>query len=59
MLREEVGVGSGHRNRFMSRCLLNLLDRRSGHSQPRAEGVAVAVPGIAGDLCLIEARYKP
>ncbi len=59
MLRREMTVASGHRNRFMARKFLNLFDRCTCHSKPRTKSVPVAVPDVALNLGILQARDKP
>ena len=47
VLRRQVAVAGRHGDRLVPRGLLNLLNRRSGHCQPRAEGVTVRVPNVS------------
>lgn len=57
--RRQVTVAGRHRNRFVTRSLLNLLDRGSGHCKQGAKGVPVRVPNVAGDARIFEAGLKP
>ncbi len=52
-------VPGGHGDRLVASEFLNLFDRRTRHRQPRAERVAVAVPNVALDLCILQAGYEP
>ena len=44
-----MAITRRHRNCLVPRRLLNFLDARPGHRQPRAEGVPIAVPHVAGE----------
>ena len=59
MSRRQMAVARRHRDRFVTRRLLDLLDAGTGHRQPGAEGVPVAVPDVLGDARFFHRGMKP
>ena len=59
MLWGEMTIASGHRDRFVPGRFLDLLDRGSGHRQPRTECVPVGVPYIVLNPSFLQTRPKP
>jgi hypothetical protein len=59
VLRGEMAVAGGHRDRLVPGQLLDLLDGCPGHCQPTAEGMAIRVPYVLLDPGILQAGDKP
>ena len=59
MLWGEMTIAGGHRDRLVPGRFLDILDRGSGHRQPRTECVPVGVPYIVLNSSFLQTRPKP